>query len=74
MRIRYVIGRAAMPKAPRRLKGDKLSTAKEQDSMAGMGQRKSETWSSYEEIVGAESRIHCSKTLSILSLNSPLPF
>lgn len=34
MRIRYVIGRAAMPKAPRRLKGDKLSTAKEQDSMA----------------------------------------
>lgn len=34
MRVRYVIGRAAMPKPPRRLKAGKLSTAKEQDTMA----------------------------------------
>ena len=38
MRVRYVIGRAAMPKAPRRLKSGKLSTAKEQDTMAWMYQ------------------------------------
>jgi len=33
LRIRYVIGRAEMPKPPRRLKDDKLSTAKAQDTM-----------------------------------------